>query len=111
MKSLNRPMFNMGGRVNRVGMAAGGNTITSMLANGVQNAMGNGQRGWSLVILSIATSIDALAVGLTLAMLGNQIFIPALTIGLVCAILTASCLNSAVRFVPIVVLLLRIMRG
>ena len=45
MKSLNRPMFNMGGRVNRVGMAAGGNTITSMLANGVQNAMGNGQQG------------------------------------------------------------------
>ena len=38
-------MFNMGGRVNRVGMAAGGNTITSMLANGVQNAMGNGQQG------------------------------------------------------------------
>ena len=45
MKSLNRPMFNMGGRVNRVGMAAGGNTITSMLANGVQNAVGNGQQG------------------------------------------------------------------
>ena len=38
-------MFNMGGRVNRVGMAAGGNTITSMLANGVQNAVGNGQQG------------------------------------------------------------------
>ena len=45
-------------------------------------------RGWSLVMLSVATSIDALAVGLTLAMLGSQIFIPALTIGLVCAILT-----------------------
>jgi putative Mn2+ efflux pump MntP len=45
-------------------------------------------RGWSLVMLSIATSIDALAIGLTLAMLGSQIFIPALTIGLVCAILT-----------------------
>lgn len=45
-------------------------------------------RGWSLVILSVATSIDALAVGLTLAMLGSQIFIPALTIGIVCAVLT-----------------------
>lgn len=45
-------------------------------------------RGWSLVMLSVATSIDALAVGLTLAMLGSEIFIPALTIGLVCAILT-----------------------
>ncbi|WP_020676475.1 manganese efflux pump MntP family protein [Geopsychrobacter electrodiphilus] len=45
-------------------------------------------RGWSLIMLSIATSIDALAVGLTLAMLGSPIFIPALIIGLVCAVLT-----------------------
>ena len=45
-------------------------------------------RGWSLIMLSIATSIDALAVGLTLAMLGSPIFIPALVIGLVCAVLT-----------------------
>lgn len=45
-------------------------------------------RGWSLVILSVATSIDALAVGLTLAMLGSEIIVPALIIGLVCALLT-----------------------
>lgn len=45
-------------------------------------------RGWSLIMLSIATSIDALAVGLTLAMLGTPIIVPALVIGLVCAILT-----------------------
>lgn len=45
-------------------------------------------RGWSLIMLSIATSIDALAVGLSLALLGNPIIIPALIIGLVCAILT-----------------------
>jgi len=45
-------------------------------------------RGWSLILLSIATSIDALAVGLTLAMLGSPIIIPALTIGIVCAALT-----------------------
>lgn len=45
-------------------------------------------RGWSLVMLSIATSIDALAVGLTLAMLGTSIVMPALVIGLVCALLT-----------------------
>ncbi len=45
-------------------------------------------RGWSLIMLSIATSIDALAVGLTLAMLGSPIFIPALVIGLICAVLT-----------------------
>jgi len=36
-----------------------------------------------MVMLSIATSIDALAVGLSLAMLGVGILLPALVIGLV----------------------------
>ncbi len=40
-------------------------------------------RGWTLVMLSVATSIDAFAVGLTLAMLGVDIWYPALTIGIV----------------------------
>ncbi len=40
-------------------------------------------RGLSLIALSIATSIDALAVGLTLAMIGVTIWLPALVIGLV----------------------------
>ncbi len=43
-------------------------------------------RGLTLVILSIATSIDALAVGLTLAMIGVNIWLPALVIGLVALI-------------------------
>ncbi|SHI77719.1 Putative Mn2+ efflux pump MntP [Malonomonas rubra DSM 5091] len=45
-------------------------------------------RGLSLVMLSIATSIDALAVGLSLAILGVTIWTPALVIGLVAGILT-----------------------
>lgn len=45
-------------------------------------------RGLSLVMLSIATSIDALAVGLSLALLGVTIWTPALVIGLVAGILT-----------------------
>ncbi len=45
-------------------------------------------RGWSLVILSVATSIDALAVGLSLAMLGTAIYQPALVIGLTTGTLT-----------------------
>jgi len=45
-------------------------------------------RGWSLVMLSVATSIDALAVGLTLAMLNVSIWFPALLIGLVAGVLT-----------------------
>ncbi len=42
-------------------------------------------RGWSLVILSIATSIDALAVGFTLALLHVSVWFPAVVIGLVAA--------------------------
>jgi len=44
--------------------------------------------GWDLVILSVATSIDALAVGLSLAMLGLRILIPALVIGIVAGVIT-----------------------
>jgi len=47
-------------------------------------------RGWTLVALSFATSIDALAVGLSLAMLRVSIWIPSLVIGLVCAGFTAT---------------------
>ena len=45
-------------------------------------------RGLSLVILSIATSIDALAIGLSLAVLGVTIWTPALIIGLTAGTLT-----------------------
>ena len=45
-------------------------------------------RGLSLVTLSIATSIDALAVGLSLAILGVTIWTPALVIGLIAGVLT-----------------------
>jgi len=44
---------------------------------------GDPTRGMTMVMLSVATSIDALAVGLTLATLGISIWIPALVIGLV----------------------------
>ncbi|MFH1567431.1 MAG: manganese efflux pump MntP family protein [Gemmatimonadota bacterium] len=45
--------------------------------------------GWQLVLLSVATSIDALAVGLSLAMLGEAIARPAVIIGIVAAAFTA----------------------
>lgn len=47
-------------------------------------------RGVSLVLLSVATSIDALAVGLSLALLGVSIWGPALVIGLVAGGLTVT---------------------
>ncbi len=46
-------------------------------------------RGFSLLMLSVATSIDALAVGLSLSLLGAPIWTPALVIGVVCAAVTA----------------------
>jgi len=49
---------------------------------------GDPTRGYSLLFLSIATSIDALAVGLTLAMLDITVWFPALVIGLVAALFT-----------------------
>ena len=45
-------------------------------------------KGASLIMLAIATSIDALAVGLSLSILGHVIWIPALVIGLVAAAFT-----------------------
>lgn len=45
-------------------------------------------RGMSLVMLSLATSIDALAIGLSLAVLGVNIWLPALVIGLTAGVLT-----------------------
>jgi manganese efflux pump family protein len=45
-------------------------------------------RGWSLVGLSVATSIDALAVGLSLGLMRVSIWMPAAVIGGVAAVLT-----------------------
>ncbi len=46
-------------------------------------------RGWSLIVLSVATSIDALAVGLSLGVLGSGILAPSVIIGITCAIFSA----------------------
>jgi putative Mn2+ efflux pump MntP len=45
-------------------------------------------RGATLIMLSVATSIDALAVGLSLAMVGIRILLPCIIIGLVTASLS-----------------------
>ena len=45
-------------------------------------------RGLTLLALAVATSIDALAVGLSFAVLGLAVWGPALVIGIVCALMT-----------------------
>jgi putative Mn2+ efflux pump MntP len=46
-------------------------------------------KGWSLLILSIATSIDALAVGVSFAFFDINIYYASAVIGVVCFIITA----------------------
>ncbi|HOI72739.1 MAG TPA: manganese efflux pump MntP family protein [Syntrophales bacterium] len=45
-------------------------------------------RGWTLLMLSVATSIDALAVGMTLALLKTPILYPSAVIGVVAFAMT-----------------------
>lgn len=47
-------------------------------------------RGWPLLVLSIATSIDALAVGFSFSVLKNPIVLPAIIIGIVCFLMTVT---------------------
>jgi putative Mn2+ efflux pump MntP len=51
-------------------------------------AKGDPTRGWMLVVLSVATSIDALAVGLSMAFLNVDVWTPSVIIGLVAAAMT-----------------------
>ncbi len=54
-------------------------------------------RGLSLVMLSLATSLDALAVGLSLAVLEISIWLPVVVIGLVAGVLTGLGLPLGAR--------------
>jgi len=61
----------------------GGRMIYTALAGTEEALPRDPSRGTTLVLLSVATSIDALAIGLTLAFLGDGIWYAALLIGLV----------------------------
>ncbi len=54
-------------------------------------------RGWSLVILSIATSVDAFVVGLTLAVQHISIWLPAVAIGIITGCLSGLGIHFAGR--------------
>ncbi len=66
----------------------GGKALWDVKHADEEKGVGDPTRGLSLVVLSVATSIDALAVGLSLALLGVNIWYPALVIGVVTAALT-----------------------
>ena len=62
--------------------------IRSGLDKGEEESLKDPSRGLTMVMLSIAVSIDALAIGLSLAFLGVNIWTPALIIGLVTGVLS-----------------------
>lgn len=77
----------------------GGKMIHEALADdGDDTANADPTRGVSLVVLSVATSIDALAVGLSLALLGLAIWYPAVVIGIVAFGFTVVGLQLGQRF-------------
>jgi putative Mn2+ efflux pump MntP len=67
----------------------GGKMIREALTDGAKGRLrGDPTRGWSLVALSVATSLDALAVGFSFALLAVNVWYPSVIIGLVAAGMT-----------------------
>ncbi|HNV64695.1 MAG TPA: manganese efflux pump MntP family protein [Smithellaceae bacterium] len=68
----------------------GGKMIYEGLQNGKKGEKTDPTKGLSLLVLSVATSIDSLAVGFSFSVLKYQIFLPAVVIGVICFIMTVS---------------------
>jgi manganese efflux pump family protein len=66
----------------------GGRMIWEAFEDHEEKAVSDPTRGLTMVVLSVATSIDALAVGLSLAMLNVSVWLPAAVIGVVAGGLT-----------------------
>ena len=71
----------------------GGHMIVEAIRGRADRPRRDPTRGMTLVLLSLATSMDALAVGLSLALLNVSIWWPSAVIGLVCAAFTAGGLH------------------
>ncbi len=68
----------------------GGKMIHDAFHDGEEAEKTDPTRGLTMVMLSIATSIDALAVGLSLAVIGVTIWTPALVIAFTASVLTVT---------------------
>jgi putative Mn2+ efflux pump MntP len=66
----------------------GGRMIVAGLKGGEEKRVSDPSRGWTMVLLSIAVSIDALAVGLSLGLVGVFVWYPAILIGVVTGLLS-----------------------
>jgi len=61
----------------------GGKMLLEAWAEERELARSDPTRGWMLVTLAVSTSIDAFAVGLSLALIGVSVWVPAIVIGAV----------------------------
>jgi putative Mn2+ efflux pump MntP len=75
----------------------GGRMIYSSLDKDNDTAKNNPSKGMNLIILSVATSIDALAVGFSLAIVKVDIWYPSLLIGIITAIISLIGLEVGYR--------------
>ena len=66
----------------------GGKMIREGLQEGKEEAHIEGIRIVPVIVLSLATSIDALAVGVSFGVLQTAVFVPALIIGIVCFVIS-----------------------
>jgi putative Mn2+ efflux pump MntP len=66
----------------------GGRMLLSAWRGGAERLREDPSRGMMLVLMSVGTSIDALAVGLSLALAGSPVLWPSLIIGVVAAVMT-----------------------
>jgi putative Mn2+ efflux pump MntP len=73
------------------------NMIRSGLKPGEEILQQDPSKGSTMVLLSVATSIDALAVGMSMALIGSSVWMPALIIGLVTLALSAFGLQMGCR--------------
>lgn len=73
----------------------------NMIRNGLdpkqESYPSNPSRGKLLVILSVATSIDAMAVGMSMALLGTSVWVPSIVIGVITLLLSAIGLQAGCR--------------
>jgi putative Mn2+ efflux pump MntP len=67
----------------------GGKMVKESFGDGEAHHRSDPTRKWTLVMLAVATSLDALVVGLSLGMLKVSILYPSLVIGIVAAGMTA----------------------
>ncbi len=67
----------------------GGKMVRESFHEEEKRELSDPTRGWTLLMLSVATSIDALAVGFSFALLNVSVWYPSLIIGIVAFVMTA----------------------